>query len=126
MSDPKVPTFSTLTDIASLGVQFTNSCNASNSLAIDNMNRANTFIRIQDPAFPDDPTKRIWHNDMLVFYSTEELVFIMDLYIETQRQFNFWQDWVGINCNGPKMQLFNVLPKLDALVGASMVGIITG
>lgn len=121
----EAPTFTTLTDIANMANQFANDCMTTAQFATDRMQRANKYIKIQDPAFPDDPLKRIWHPNMTAFYTPEQLVVVGMLYDEIVRQYDFWRDWAGPDNKGPKMEIFNVIPKLDYLVSTGLGGMIT-
>lgn len=119
------PTFTTLTDIANMATQFKNDAHAAFGAAADRMNRANRYIKIQDPEFPDDPTKRIWHPNMTNFYSAEQLVYVQALYDQMVNEYNFWNSFVNDN-DGAMLTMFDVVPKLDALVSAGLGALITG
>lgn len=122
----EAPTFTTLTDVANVANQFTNDCLTTCQFATDRMQRAHKYIKIQDPAFPDDPTKRVWHPNMLAFYTPEQLVYVQEFYDEIERQYNFWLSWCGPDGKGPKMSLFDVVPKLDYIVATGLGSMISG
>lgn len=122
----EAPTFSTLTDIANMANQFVNDCNTTTQFAVDRLARVNRYIKIQDPAFPDDPTKRIWHPNMTAFYTPEQLAVVQIFYDEIVRQHDFWMGWCGTDCKQPPMEIFNVVPKLDQLVAAGLGHMISG
>jgi len=122
---PDAPTFTTLSDIANMATQFKNDCFAAYGAAADRMNRANRYIKIQDPAFPDDPTKRIWHPNMTNFYSAEDLVKVQALYDQFALEYNFWKTFV-IDNETTMLQMFTVTPKLDALVATAMAAYLRG
>jgi hypothetical protein len=122
---PDAPTFTTLSDIANMATQFKNDCFAAYGAAADRMNRANRYIKIQDPAFPDDPTKRIWHPNMTNFYSAEDLVKVQALYDQFALEYNFWKTFVVDN-ETMMLEMFTVTPKLDVLVATAMAAHLRG
>ena len=122
---PGAPTFTTLSDIANMATQFHNDARAAYGAAADRMNRANRYIKIQDPAFPEDPTKRIWHPNMTNFYSAEELVAVQALYDQFALEYNFWKAFVVDN-EATMVQMFTVTPKLDMLVATAMAAYLRG
>lgn len=120
-----VPTFTTLQDIANISVQFRNDTVNSWSSIEDRMRRVNRYIKIQDPAFPGDETKRIWHPNMTAFYSPEQLAIIQQMCDQFQQEYDFWHDFVVTNAATTE-SLFDVTPKLDALVTAGLSQLMQG
>jgi hypothetical protein len=114
-----VPTFRTLQDIQDLGNQFRARCQSSLQLARENQGLIDHYIMIQDPQYPDDPTKRTWHPNMVVFYSEAERTVIADLCEKFKSDLEYWERFV-VSENATFEALFNTTPKLDGIIAAAL------
>ena len=109
------PTFKTLQDIQDLGNQFRARCQSALQLARENAGLVDHYILIQDPAFPDDTTKRTWHPNMLVFYTEAERAVIQSLCEKFKADLEYWEKFV-VTENVTFEAIFNTTTKLDAIV----------
>jgi hypothetical protein len=121
----EAPTFTTLNDIANLSLEFKNDCQIAFQIAQNRLERTNKYIMIQDPAYPNDETKRIWHPNMLIFYTEVERAQIKNLYDQFVSDYNFYSNFVVVN-SSMFNELFDVKPKLDALVSSALSMVMSG
>jgi hypothetical protein len=109
------PTFKTLQDIQDLGNQFRARCQSALQLARENVGLVDHYILIQDPAYPDDTTKRTWHPNMLVFYTASERAIVQSLCDKFKADLAFWEQFV-VTENATFEEIFNATTKLDGIV----------
>lgn len=109
------PTFKTLQDIQDLGNQFRARCQSALQLARENAGLVSHYILIQDPDFPDDPTKRTWHPNMLVFYNDADRAAIMELCDKFKSDLEFWEHFV-VTEHVTFDHVFDTTSKLDSIV----------
>lgn len=115
-------TFATITRMSNLASQLNNTCNALTDTYSALLAQMNAYLRIQDPAFPDDPTQRIWHTNMLVLYTPTQLAALLALYNHVAASSAFWYEY-KVTEIAITSTLSDITPQLDTLI-ATIAGIV--
>jgi len=108
-------TYNTLRELSDLGIQLNNDGYVLSSCYGAVVAQMQEHVLIQDPAFPEDPTKRIWHPNMLVIFTETQRAKLRELYDHAVAADAFWTDFYVTDASVTST-LFNIEPQLDTLV----------
>ena len=107
--------YNTIRDLNDLSVQLNNDGYVLSSCYGAMLAQMQERVLIQDPAFPEDPTKRIWHPNMLVIFNEAQRAKILDIYNHVVEADAFWTEFYVTDA-AVTSTLFNIEPQLDSLV----------
>ena len=112
-------TLKTLKEIEELGNNFRAGFMSAYTQAAARYEVAHHYIKIHDPAYPDDPTKRVWHPNMLVLYSATQLSMIESYYNHVVADYMWYKNMRDSDPQGVE-SMFDVVTALNTLVASSM------
>lgn len=104
-------TYSTVADMYNFGVQMNGNCDVMASNCAELVNQFNTRYTIQDPAFPEDPTKRIWNPNIAAVCTTAQLTALSALHEHLLLDAAFWPSFMA----SLPTERFDVTAQLDTL-----------